>query len=209
MEHAARDLLALLDALVPAHRAVHVLGYSMGGRAALRLAVAAPGRVSALVLESASPGIDDPDQRALRAAADGALAARIERDGVEAFVRYWEDLPLFATQRRLPEAVRALQRTQRLACDAMGLANSLRGMSVGRQTPLHERLRALPMPVLLIAGALDDKYRVLAESMTRRIPCSRAVIVPDTGHAVHLEQPALFDRAVLEFFAQDVRSTYD
>src|SRR5262249_26256974 len=127
------------------------------------------------------------------------LAAFIERAGVPAFVDRWEALPLWASQARLPAAVRAAQRAQRLQNRAPGLANSLRGLGTGAQAPLHERLAELPMPVLLIAGALDAKFRALASEMAAALPAAHLALVPDAGHAVHLEQPAVFDRLVAEF----------
>mgnify|MGYP000053029161 CR=1 FL=1 len=197
MERCVEDLLALLDSYGAAQ--VDVLGYSMGGRVALHLAIVAPERVHALVLESASPGLEDPDERRARAAADDALAERIERDGLEAFVAAWEQQPLFATQARLPEAVRARLRTQRLRQRPLGLANSLRGMGAGRQDPLWHRLAELSMPVLLITGALDEKYCAIGRRMATCLPQARVEIVPDAGHAVHLEQPEAFIWHVQDF----------
>jgi 2-succinyl-6-hydroxy-2,4-cyclohexadiene-1-carboxylate synthase len=209
MERVVHDLLALCDALAPAPRELRVLGYSMGGRVALRLALAAPWRIAALVLEGASPGIMDPAERAARVATDRALADRIEREGMEAFVQYWQALPLFASQQRLPAEARVALRAQRLANRPHGLANSLRGMGAGMQEPLAERLAELSMPVLLIAGDLDEKYRAAATAMAGRIPGARAVIVPDAGHTVHLEQPAAFEQAVTELIvATVVRPSY-
>ena len=116
----AADLARVLDRLGVARAAV--LGYSMGGRAALRFALEHPDRVTALVLESSSPGIADPAERASRRAADVALAEAIERDGVAAFVERWEALPLWATQRALPAAARDKLRAQRLANTPLGLS---------------------------------------------------------------------------------------
>jgi 2-succinyl-6-hydroxy-2,4-cyclohexadiene-1-carboxylate synthase len=199
MKRCIADLVALLDALDIGRTSV--LGYSMGGRVALHLALAAPERVSALVLESASPGIGEAAERAARVAADRALADEIERDGVAAFIDRWERLPLFASQQRLPEARRAALRTQRLANRAAGLANSLRGMGAGAQAPLWNRLGELAMPALLVAGDEDEKYRDIARRMSRSMPGAEAVIVPDAGHAVHLEQPPAFTRRIKEFLA--------
>src|SRR4051794_16562295 len=112
MEATVADLAALLDRLgVPQ---AHVLGYSMGGRVALHFAAAYPKRMSALVLESASPGLATLEERIARVAADNELAAFIARASVPAFVDRWESLPLWASQSRLPSTVRAAQRAQRL-----------------------------------------------------------------------------------------------
>jgi 2-succinyl-6-hydroxy-2,4-cyclohexadiene-1-carboxylate synthase len=202
MARAGADLPALCASVTGGHAPFVVLGYSMGGRVALHLALAAPEHVAALALESASPGIADPEARAARVAADRALAERIEREGIASFVAHWEALPLFASQRRLPREVVERQRAQRLSNRPAGLASSLRGMGAGAQEPLHGRLAELRMPALLLAGALDEQYRALAQSMAPCMPRARVEIVPDAGHAVHLEQPAAFARALLAFLAE-------
>ncbi len=199
MERCTTDLVALLDALSIDRAAV--LGYSMGGRVALHLALAAPERVTALILESAATGIEDDAGRRARIASDRALADDIERDGIEAFVDRWERLPMWATQARLPRATRDALRTQRLRNSTIGLANSLRGMGAGAQEPVLDRLHELRMPVLLIAGQEDAKYRAIACSMRQRIPQARVRIIEDAGHAVHLEQPVAFAPLVKEFLA--------
>jgi len=195
----ADDLARVLDALGIARAAV--LGYSMGGRTALQLALAHPDRVSALVLESASPGIIDPAERAARVASDEALAASIERDGIEAFVDRWEKLPLWASQRALTPVARARLRAERLAQRSGGLAGSLRGAGVGVEPPVLDRLGALAMPALFVAGALDAKYVALAMAMAERIPGARVEIVAEAGHAVHLERPETFAALVGGFLA--------
>ncbi|MEK7693277.1 MAG: 2-succinyl-6-hydroxy-2,4-cyclohexadiene-1-carboxylate synthase [Chloroflexota bacterium] len=199
MAHCTADLAALLDALDVERAAV--LGYSMGGRVALQFALAAPDRVAALVLESASPGIDDAGDRAARVAADRALADGIEGDGVQAFVDHWEALPMWATQAALPDEVRERLRAQRLRNSASGLANSLRGMGAGAQEPVLNRLDELRMPVLLIAGEQDTKYRQLAHDMREHIRNAHINIVEGAGHAAHLERPAAFAPLVKEFLA--------
>ncbi len=200
MERCLEDLVALLDHLDV--RRAAVLGYSMGGRVALRLALHAPGRLWALVLESASPGIEDASEREARARSDADLAEDIEREGVEAFGERWQALPLFASQARLPAAVREELRRQRLGNDSRGLAGSLRGMGAGRQEPVLARMGDIRMPVLVIAGALDDKYCGLALRMAAALPCARTEIAPDAGHAVHLERPEAFAGAVRGFLEE-------
>jgi 2-succinyl-6-hydroxy-2,4-cyclohexadiene-1-carboxylate synthase len=197
VEHAVADLVALIDALGVDDFAL--LGYSMGGRLALHLALAEPSRVRALILESASPGIAGPDERAARIRADEELADAIEREGIDAFVTRWEALALFASQLNPSLAVRGRLRTQRLANSPTGLANSLRGMGAGVPPALYDRLGELSMPALLIAGALDEKYRRLANTMQARMPHAETAIVPGAGHTVHLEQPAAFDEVVRTF----------
>jgi len=203
MRRCVEDLAALLDRLAIDRAAV--LGYSMGGRVALHFALSAPARLSALVLESASPGIGDPAEREARVRSDEALAGDIERKGVAAFVTEWEQLPLFATQRSLSPEVREGLRQQRLRNRAVGLANSLRGMGAGAQEYLLPRLSEVRVPVLVLAGALDAKYCALAREMASLLPHARVEIVPAAGHAIHLEQPDAFARAVRAFLAGHLR----
>lgn len=188
------DLVALLDRLRVGR--VAVLGYSMGGRIALRMAVKFPGRVRALILESASAGIAEPAAFRARAAQDTAMADVIERDGVEAFVDLWERQPIFASQVGLPESVRAGLRRERLRNSARGLARCLRGLGQGVQPPMWGNLAEIRAPTQIIAGALDTAYVAIARQMHRSIPGSRLEIVPNAGHAVHLEQPTAFAEVV-------------
>jgi 2-succinyl-6-hydroxy-2,4-cyclohexadiene-1-carboxylate synthase len=194
---AVEDILSVLDGL-KIHRA-SVLGYSMGGRVALALAIIAPERLDGLILESASPGLSNVEARRARAARDAELAAAIEREGIEAFVNRWERFPMFASQTRLPDDVRSRLRAQRLQSTPTGLANSLRGLGQGVQPSVHEYLPQLRVPTLLLAGALDADYGEKAREIGGLIPGARLEIVPDAGHAIHLEQPEVFRRLVLEF----------
>jgi 2-succinyl-6-hydroxy-2,4-cyclohexadiene-1-carboxylate synthase len=173
------------------------VGYSLGGRLCLRLALDRPDLVPALVLIGGSPGIADPGGRAERRAADEALARRIERDGVEAFLDAWLAGPLFAT---LP--VEAAGREERLANTAEGLAYALRRLGTGAQEPLWDRLGELRPPVLLVAGELDAKFAGIAREMAAAIgPAARVALVPGAGHAAHLERPAETAALVEEFLA--------
>jgi 2-succinyl-6-hydroxy-2,4-cyclohexadiene-1-carboxylate synthase len=197
MERCVEDLISVFDQFGLGR--VNLLGYSLGGRVALHVAAAHPDRVHALVLESASPGLANPAERQARVASDEALADSIERDGLEAFVNRWEQSPLFASQTRLPASVRAELRAQRLHNNPHGLANSLRGLGTGAQPPLWDRLREIRVPTLLIAGMLDPKFTAIARAMTGALPFARLALAPDAGHTVHLEQPEVFDKLVMEF----------
>src|SRR5829696_2698723 len=173
------------------------MGYSLGGRVCLRLALDRPDLVRALVLVGASPGIADAGERAARRAADELLAGELERDGVAAFLDRWLAGPLFAT---LP--AEAAGRAERLANTAEGLASALRRLGTGAQEQLWDRLGGLRPPVLLVAGELDPKFTDLARRMAAAIgPAARVAIVPGAGHAVHLERPAATAALIEEFLA--------
>lgn len=195
MAETTRDLATLLTMLGIAR--AHWMGYSMGGRVALYLGITEPARVSSLILESASPGIADEPERAKRWARDEALAAEIGTRGIPWFVSYWESLPVFESQLKLPEATRGAQRGRRLGNSAAGLAGSLRGLGQGSQEFLGLRLGLIRCPTLLLAGALDLKYGAVARRMAAAIPDAEADIVPEAGHNVHLEEPEAFHRVVL------------
>jgi len=197
IEQYQADILAALDALGVRKGEVILLGYSMGGRIALYTAFS--GFFRALILESASSGLADPLEREQRRRNDEQLATSIERDGIEAFVAYWEHLPLFASLQRLPYEQRQALHRQRLQNSASGLANSLRGVGTGVQPALQERLTTLSLPVLLIAGILDTKFCAIAQQMAQVLPDARLHIVPNAGHTVHLEQPEVFDQIVRNF----------
>src|SRR5690242_3097900 len=161
-------------------------GYSMGGRIALHAALQLQPQLDRLVLIGASPGLADPAEREARRAADEALAERIEAVGVEAFAAEWGAQPLFAGQ---PERVAAAAHADRLRNRPAGLAAALRGLGTGAMEPLWERLGELTIPVTLVTGERDAKFREIAERMAERLPAARLVVVPGAGHAAHLEQP--------------------
>ena len=200
MERVAADLVQILASLDV--RPAHWLGYSMGGRLALYVARYYPAQVRSLILESASPGLAEAAERQARRAQDAALAERIENDRIPAFVAAWERLPLFATQARLPADVLARQRAQRLQNSARGLAGSLRGMGTGAQPSLWAELPAVAGPTLLLAGELDEKFAAINRRMAAAMPAAELRLVTDAGHAVHLEQPAIFQQLVLDFLRQ-------
>jgi len=187
LEACAADLLTLLDELDIEQ--ADVLGYSMGGRVALHFTLQSPERVRRLVLESASPGIEDATERQRRVQSDDQLAQRILDHGIAAFVAEWEHQPLLAPAPHVPEADRARQHVLRLENDPQGLANSLRGMGAGQQTSLWTRLNELRMPVQLIVGALDARYRRMGQRMHKLLPRSKLEEVPEAGHTVHVDQP--------------------
>ena len=194
------------DALVRALASLGVrdadwIGYSLGARTALHVAVAHPEAVKSLILEGGSPGIADSVERAARAEADARLADAIERDGLERFVDDWLAQPLFATQARLPTDVRTRERARRLRGSAAGYAASLRATGTGTQEPLWERLAEIRARVLLVAGALDVKFCAIAHAMAAALRDARVAIVPGAGHAVHLERPDAWLDEVEPFLA--------
>ncbi|HYX49305.1 MAG TPA: 2-succinyl-6-hydroxy-2,4-cyclohexadiene-1-carboxylate synthase [Ktedonobacteraceae bacterium] len=205
IEHHQNDILSALRALDVHEGQAIMLGYSMGGRIALYTAFS--GFFRALILESASPGIEDPVEREKRRRSDEALAESIEREGVPAFVKHWERLPLFASQHVLPLQIKEALHAQRLQNNATGLAQSLRGVGTGFQPSLFAQLPMLHIPVLLIAGELDAKFTAIARHMAQALPQSQLHIIAAAGHTVHLEQPELFISLVGDFCQSMIHSS--
>jgi len=170
-----------------------LVGYSMGGRIALYTALTLPQHVERLVLVGASPGIADAAEREERRRADAALADRIEAIGVEAFATEWGSQELFAGQ---SERVAVAAHADRLRNTAHGLAAVLRGLGTGVMPPLWDRLGELAMPVTLVAGERDAKFRAIAGRMSGAIQDCHVVVVDGAGHAVQLEQPELVAAAI-------------
>ena len=161
------------------------VGYSLGGRHALHVALRHPDHVRGLVLIGATAGLESPEDRTARIAGDEALAQDLERDGIEAFLDRWLALPLFAG---LPAD--AAGRADRLRNRAAGLAASLRHAGTGTQEPSWDRLGSLTMPVLVVAGEHDTKFRAIGERLASAIgPTASFETVGGAGHSAHLERP--------------------
>jgi 2-succinyl-6-hydroxy-2,4-cyclohexadiene-1-carboxylate synthase len=173
------------------------LGYSMGGRMSLRLALDHPELIEALVLVSSSPGLAGADERRARRTRDDALAERIETIGVEAFVEEWLAQPLFASLGHARAHVEARHQNT-----AAGLAASLRLFGTGVHEPMWERLGDLAMPVLLIVGATDHKFATIAHEMGESIANATIAVIPGAGHTVHLEQPEATARLVHDWLSR-------
>lgn len=167
-------------------------GYSLGGRVALHLAIAARQRVSRLVLVSTTAGIEDPDARRQRVASDERLAQRLESGSYEEFVESWRGQPLFADQ--APEA-RALATEDNMRNSPEGLAASLRGVGAGRMQPLWGRLAQLRMPVVVLAGERDGKYVAIGRRLAGALPDAELRIVQG-GHGLLLESPGAVAAAI-------------
>ncbi len=197
MEFVANDIVKLIRSMTSAK--VTLVGYSMGGRLALYIALNYPELLHTLVLESASPGLREGVKRAERRERDNALAEKIEHDGIPNFVDFWQDIPLFDSQKNLTHNLRQRLREQRLRNNTVGLANSLRGMGTGVQPALWDQLSRLMIPTLLITGAYDNKFVRIAREMVNHMPNAKHVTIPEAGHTVHLEAPDQFVSHVRQF----------
>jgi 2-succinyl-6-hydroxy-2,4-cyclohexadiene-1-carboxylate synthase len=170
----------------------------MGGRFLLHVALANPELVCGLVLVGATAGIDDPGERAERKRVDEAMADRLERDGLPAFLEAWLAQPLFAG---LSEEMQF--RDERTANTVDGLAESLRQAGTGSQDPLWERLHRIEVPVLVIAGEADEKFTAAGHRLVESIGANAEfAAVAGAGHAAHLERPDAFVAVVRPWLAR-------
>jgi 2-succinyl-6-hydroxy-2,4-cyclohexadiene-1-carboxylate synthase len=193
--HAAADLRRGAELLAASGPSGPVIGYSMGGRLALRTALDHPAHVTALVLIGATAGIESDAERSDRRQRDHELADRVEQIGVEAFVEEWLALPLFAG---LPRWARFDD--ERRSNTAAGLAGSLRAAGTGSMEPLWDRLAGLAIPLLCVTGGSDVRFGELAARIVDAVGGpARHVVVAGAGHAAHLEQPGAVSDAVLQF----------
>ncbi len=170
-----------------------LLGYSMGGRLALSLALRhQPPPLSGVVLIGATPGIADASERSARRAADNDLADMIERRGIEAFLAHWQQQPAIGSQKRIVPPIKEPMQARRRIQNPHGLATALRSLGTGVMPPLWDSLSRLRCPVLLVTGAEDAKFSEISERMRRAIPHAEHRVIPDAGHAAHLEAPGAF-----------------
>lgn len=182
------------DVLALAPERFVLCGYSMGGRLALHVALAAPERVTRLVLVATTAGIEDEAQRAERRAADDALAEFAEAEGIAAFAGRWQAQPLFAGT---PEPAAALWREDIMRCEPAEVAATLRTVGTGRMEPLWDRLGELTMPARVVVGERDAKFLALGERLAGALPDAELVVVAGAGHGIPREAP----RAVAEVLA--------
>ena len=180
-----------------------VLGYSMGGRVTLAALRRDPRAFAAVVLEAAGFGPATQAERDAATERDAACAARLRADGLEAFMDFWEQLPLFASQRNLPPDVRKRLRAGRMANDAEALARTFEQAGQHVMPSRAETLETLAVlraggtPLLYLAGERDEKYRALAAQAAEA--GATVCIIPGAGHNAHLEAPATFAKEVASF----------
>jgi 2-succinyl-6-hydroxy-2,4-cyclohexadiene-1-carboxylate synthase len=199
LDHEENSFEGRLSEIAAAGEGRLLVGYSLGGRLALRAALRDPERYLGVATIGATAGIDEPTLRTARAEADERLAAWMEAAPIEDIVGVWERQPLFADQ---PEALIEAQRPGRLAQDPGALAMILRTAGQGVLEPVWHELVMLDLPLLAIAGARDEGYVRAAKRIADTAPRGRAEIVEDAGHAVQLQRPDEVARLLEEFLGE-------
>lgn len=188
-EGAARAAIRTLDTLDV--EVATVVGYSMGGRLALYLALRYPERCAGLFVESSSPGLEDAVEREARRHSDEEKAARLKSDDFEEFLTDWYSQPLFASLTRRDGLIEEMIEARR-GNDPAELARALLGMGTGTQPSLWDELPGLVAPALAVAGELDEKFVAISRRMAGASPRVRAATVPGAGHNVRAEAPEAY-----------------
>jgi len=181
---------------------VFLLGYSMGGRAALSFAVNHPEKVKGIILESTSAGIKDTADRKERVKSDEELANFIETNSIENFIDHWMNLEIFGTQKRFSNDLLQKLRDEKLQNSSVGLAQSLRGFGTGSMPYLGDKLSSFDFPVLLITGELDPKFTQINQEMVKKFPSAKHQIIQNAGHNVHLEETLKCSETINRFLNQ-------
>lgn len=175
-----------------------IIGYSLGGRVALHTALKYPDRFCGLVLESASPGIEDEAERVVRFASDTVWAEKLRQNDMRSFLTDWYRQPVFSYMES--DMIKRII-NKKSSNDPHQLAEIMMRLSQGRQLHLWEKLSAWDKPTQLITGELDVKYCKILERMASLMPNSSLAIIPGAGHIVHLEQNKDFIRVLNSFLS--------
>lgn len=181
---------------------IFVVGYSMGGRAALSFAIAHPEDIKGLILESATAGMKNEDERKKRYEEDLKLAEFIGTHTLDEFIEIWNDQELFNTQRRFSNDKLKKLKKRKASGSKIGYANSLKGFSTGIMPPLHDKLKKFTTKVLLISGDLDTKFTGINARLAKRFFKAKHKIVKNSGHNTHLEEPKRFIEIVINYLGQ-------
>lgn len=201
MSNTAQALIDLLDDLQI--NKCFLLGYSMGGRLALYMTLHFPDRFEKVVLESASPGLKTEKERSHRMESDLHIAQKLENSNFKEFLLSWYDRPLFQSLKNSPNFARLIE--TRLANNPIELAKSLRNMGTGNQPSLWEKLAQNQIPLLLLAGEYDDKFKTINAEIASLCPAASLKIISKAGHNVHFENIDKFVAVVRKFYGQDLR----
>lgn len=181
-----------------------LLGYSMGGRLALYLTINFPDRFTKVVLESASPGLKTQEEQLLRIARDRQLAEELETKDFRAFLNNWYEQPIFNSLKKYSDFDSILE--HRLENKPLELAKSLRNLSVGIQPSLWEKIKDNQIPLLLLVGEYDNKFKLINQEMANISQISQLKIIRNSGHNIHWENVRAFIEEVSKFYGKYITS---
>lgn len=181
------DPISAATFLAEAIGAADWIGYSLGARYLLNLALASSEVVQRMILISATAGIEDEASRNARHVEDEQRVAHLRSVGLEHFVREWLKMEMFSD---VPDDMNCL--AERLTNTVEGLASSLVDAGQGTFEPIWDRLSHVTCPALVVAGRDDPAYCGAAARIVEAMgPRATLELVPGAGHAVHLSQPTV------------------
>lgn len=197
--------LALLFSKLTKNKPFSLLGYSMGGRLALRFCLAFPDApVEHLLVESAGAGLKTEEERASRRLADEKLARNILANGSGWFADFWGQLSLFKSQKALPQAVQERIWQRRANNVPLALAQTLRGTGQGELADISNKIKTLKPNLLYLYGELDHKYSQIVKEIFAPNPSVTVIGLPACGHNAHLENPQLYQQILQNYLAESV-----
>ncbi len=176
-----------------------LIGYSMGGRAALSYSIKYPGSIAGLILESTTAGIKDEEEKIKRIKKDEELAEFIKNHSIEEFIDYWMNLDIFDTQKRFANSKLTVIKNSKINNSKIGLSNSLKGFGAGIMPNYFDELKNLNFKTLLITGDLDEKFILINNEMVNLFPSAKHTSLKNSGHNTHLETPDAFIKTVNNF----------
>ena len=199
--YSAESISSQIDAVITTftQKKVILAGYSMGGRAALTFAVNNPGKLKGLILESSSAGIKKHSERKFRVDSDEKLVEFILQNDISAFLTKWMDQELFGTLKRFSNSKLEVLKKARLHNKPIALANTLRSFGLGVMPFLGDKLSDLNFPVLLLTGQLDSRFTRINAQLQKQFPKAKHIVVTNSGHNIHLEEPKRFVKSVNKF----------
>lgn len=198
-DRAREDIRAVLDGL--GIDAAHVVGLSMGGFAALHFGFHHPDRALSLTVAGCGYGADADRREQFRRETE-ATADRIAAEGMEEVGKAYAIGPTRVQfETKDPRGWKEFE-TQLREHSTLGSANTMRGVQARRPSlyDLVEQMNALTVPTLIVNGDEDDPCLDVGNFMKRMIPSAALSVLPKTGHTMNIEEPALFNAVVEDFF---------
>jgi pimeloyl-ACP methyl ester carboxylesterase len=194
-DHAVEDLLGLLKHL--GIEQAHIGGLSMGGATTLHFGIRHPEMARSLIIAAAGSGSTNPDEFRTNSQ---ALADALERDGPTAFEGYGSGASRLQLKRKDPHGYDEFMRLLK-SHSTTGSAMTMRGVQAGRPPIFawEREMQALRVPSLILVGDEDEPCVEPSLFMKRHIPGSGLAMFPQSGHAINLEEPALFNAIVADF----------
>ena len=162
----------------------------MGARLALGLALERLTNVEALVLVGAHPGIATAEERVDRRWWEQSMADRAHELGVDGFASLWESLPMWDTQKFLPEKIAAELAERRRSHQTNAVAWAMSALGTGAMPDYRGAIAESRIPMLWITGELDEKFRQLAAVQCAKNSHCTHVVIAGVGHDCTLEAPA-------------------